>query len=99
MKFSKYICDKFNTDSQNNLGINQYDNNGIGYHLDILRDIPAIKRCIAEGSNEAWWNSERNYRAKKDLRNPLLYKEKREIFEFYGLDPDASYSENLNKVT
>ena len=52
-----------------------------------------------EGSNAAWWESNRIYTIKHDMRNPALYHVKQAVFELFGLDADADYSENLKKVT
>lgn len=79
------------------LTANPYRNMAIGFCIDILQDIPSMKRCIAEGTNESWWKSKNNYHAKHDLRNPALYNIKRDIFDYFNLDPDASYSKNYNK--
>lgn len=71
---------------------NPYRNESIGFGLYTEN----LEQCIAENSNSPFWQGE-YYMLKNDLRNPLNIKVKREIFDFFELDADKSYVENLNK--
>lgn len=69
---------------------NPYRNEGIGFGLNLYN----LNQCIAEKSNAPFWDSG-YYALKNDLRNPANIDIKREIFNFFGLDADKSYEENL----
>ncbi len=96
---SEFSNNKSSEDMGSIIETDIYLNNSIGYNLDIVSDMPAMRRCIMEGSNAAWWESNRIYTIKHDMRNPALYHVKQAVFELFGLDADADYSENLKKVT
>ncbi|MDL2243609.1 immunity 26/phosphotriesterase HocA family protein, partial [Bacteroidales bacterium OttesenSCG-928-J19] len=88
-KFKKYL-----TGEQKEYGLepNPYRNESIGYGLYLEN----LEQCIAQKSNAPFWNGT-HYILKNDLRNPKNIKVKREIFNFFGLDADKSYEENLKK--
>ncbi len=71
---------------------NPYRNESIGYGLDIEK----LKDCIAEQSNKPYWESSHLYDIRYDLRNPVNIDVKREIFEFFGLDADKTYEQNVS---
>ncbi len=94
-KFSKYLYDESTQDPKHYRAENPYSYSGIGWSLDALSDIPVMRRCVEEGSNEAFWNTRYLWNVSYDLRNPKLADIKRDIFGFFGLDADVGYSENL----
>ena len=55
-----------------------------------------LEDCIQTNSNEPYWDFD-FYGLESDLRNTKNKKVKDEIFEFFGLNPNATYFENLNK--
>jgi hypothetical protein len=71
---------------------NPYRNESIGYGLDTEK----LKDCIAGQSNKPYWESNHLYDIKYDLRNPINIDIKREIFDFFGLDADQTYEDNLS---
>lgn len=74
------------------LKFNPYRNESISSTLLFSKDI--LQQCISDNSNQAYWNDS-FYERKNDLRNPINIKIKEEIFDFFKLDADESYSENL----
>ena len=90
-KFNKYlkIEDKNLYTGYNE---NPYRNESIGYGLDIEK----LKDCIEDQSNKPYWESNHFYDIKYDLRNPINIDVKREIFEFFGLDADQTYEQNVS---
>lgn len=74
---------------------NPYRNGGISFGLNALLDIDVMKQCIHEKSNAHYWNRD-EASVIYDLRNPSLLNIKREIFKYFGLDAEASYSEILD---
>ena len=89
-KFNKYI----QSDTKNKNGYyteNPYQNESVGFSLKI----DSLEQCIAEKSNAAYWNNSNSYPIKSDLRNLQNQDIKKEIFDFFGLDADKSYEENL----
>jgi hypothetical protein len=54
-----------------------FDNTAIGWTLDI--NMPILKKCIKEQSNEAYWKEYDTYG--NDLRNPSFKNERDEIME------------------
>ncbi|WP_347254669.1 immunity 26/phosphotriesterase HocA family protein [Leminorella grimontii] len=92
-KFDKYLVEN----EKNQYGYyeeNPYRNESIGFGLDIEK----LEQCIAEKSNQPYWNSNHHYKIKNDLRNPKNISIKREIFSAFGLDADKSYAENLKLI-
>jgi len=88
-QFNKYLVSK----EKNKNGYydeNPYRNESIGFSLNI----DTLENCIKEKSNIPYWNSE-YYKVKTDLRNPINREINREIFQFFKLDPDKNYEENL----
>lgn len=79
------------TDWDKCLKFNPYRNESIGYSLNLEKSI--LEQVIMENSNQPYWNS-KNYNIENDLRNPLNKEIKQEIFSFFGLDSNKSYSEN-----
>lgn len=63
---------------------------GIGFHLNCRMDL--LRQCIEAKSNLPLFES---FQAKSDLRNPIYAQEKKDIFTFFGLDPDKNYYGNL----
>ena len=95
-KFYKYI-EIPNPNSKTDwdkLKFNPYRNESIGFGLDINK--PTLLQAISENSNQQYWNEE-FYGRDTDLRNPVNAEIKKEIFAFFGLDSNKSYSENLQK--
>ena len=89
-KFSKYT----QSDTKNKNGYyteNPYQNESVGFSLTI----ESLEQCIAEKSNAPYWSNSKSYPIKSDLRNPQNKDIKKEIFDFFGLDADKSYEENL----
>ena len=90
-KFDKYLkIDDKSLYTGNNE--NPYRNESIGYGLDTEK----LKDCIAGQSNKPYWESNHLYDIKYDLRNPINIDIKREIFDFFGLDADQTYEDNLS---
>lgn len=79
------------TDWDKCLKFNPYRNESIGYSLNLEKSM--LEQVILENSNQPYWNS-KNYNIENDLRNPLNREIKQEIFSFFGLDSNKSYSEN-----
>ncbi|ANF52222.1 hypothetical protein A0O34_17610 [Chryseobacterium glaciei] len=90
-KFNKYlkIEDK---DLHTGYHENPYRNESIGYGLDTEK----LQDCIADQSNKPYWESNHFYNIKYDLRNPINIDIRKEIFDFFGLDADKAYEQNLN---
>lgn len=89
-RFNKYL----KTEDKNlYMGYNEnpYRNESIGYGLDTEK----LEDCIADQSNRPHWESSHFYDIKYDLRNPVNLDIKREIFEFFGLDADKTYEDNV----
>ncbi|WP_027388632.1 immunity 26/phosphotriesterase HocA family protein [Chryseobacterium gregarium] len=89
-RFNKYL----KTEDKNlYMGYNEnpYRNESIGYGLDTEK----LEDCIADQSNRPYWESSHFYDIKYDLRNPVNLDIKREIFEFFGLDADKTYEDNV----
>ena len=97
-KFNKHLTGKVIKTSENHQyqEANPYSNIGIGFGLDILLNIGTMKKCIEEKSNQPYWDSD-IYTVKHDLRNPALAAIKQELFQYFGLDPNVGYSENVAK--
>lgn len=64
----------------------EYRSEGIGYGL--LTE--TLQECIKASSNAPYWDKNHN-----DLRNPKNFKDKKEIFQLFGLDADLDYEGNL----
>ncbi|MGC4041804.1 MAG: immunity 26/phosphotriesterase HocA family protein [Flavobacterium sp.] len=79
------------TDWDKCLKFNPYRNESIGYSLNLEKSM--LEKVILENSNQPYWNS-KNYDIENDLRNPINREIKNEIFSFFGLDSNKSYSEN-----
>jgi len=60
-------------------------NNGIGFHLNLTRDV--LLRCIAEKSNDPYWESYYPYQVERDLRNPKHSKTLEQIKHQFGIEP------------
>jgi len=69
-----------------------------GFCLNALYDIDIMKQCIAEKSNHAMWRSSNIAAIQSDLRNPKYSKEKLALFNFFGLDVNANYFENMIRI-
>lgn len=93
--FYKYI-EIPNPDSKNDwdkvLKFNPYRNESIGVGLNFNKS--TLERVIAENSNEPYWN-DKTYQREDDLRNPKNKAIKKEIFAYFGLNAEKSYSENI----
>jgi hypothetical protein len=95
-KFYKYI-EMPNPESKNDwdsLKFNPYRNESIGAGLNFNKS--TLKKVIAENSNEPYWN-DKIYQREDDLRNPKNKVIKKEVFDFFGLNSEKSYSENIEK--
>jgi len=93
-KFYKYI-EVPNSEPKNDwdsLKFNTYRNESIGVGLNFNKS--TLEKVIAENSNEPYWN-DKIYLREDDLRNPKNKAVKKEIFDFFGLDSEKSYSENI----
>ena len=93
--FYKYI-EIPNPESKNDwdkvLKFNPYRNESIGIGLNFNKS--TLERAIAENSNEPFWN-DKTYQREDDLRNPKNKAIKKEIFDYFGLDAEKTYSENI----
>ncbi|RBW62493.1 hypothetical protein DS884_02515 [Tenacibaculum sp. E3R01] len=93
--FYKYI-EIPNPESKNDwdkvLKFNPYRNESIGVGLNFNKS--TLERVIAENSNEPYWN-DKTYQREDDLRNPKNKAIKKEIFDYFGLDAEKSYSEDI----
>lgn len=67
------------------LFLNNFRDMSIGFGLRF--DLAVLRSCIAEGSNEPYWNQNR-YHIDKDLRNPKFHAEREQILRHFGLYPD-----------
>ncbi|WP_298321208.1 immunity 26/phosphotriesterase HocA family protein [uncultured Aquimarina sp.] len=95
-KFYKYI-EIPNPESKNDwdsLKFNPHRNESIGAGLNFNKS--TLEKVIAKNSNEPYWN-DKIYQRKDDLRNPENKLIKKEIFEFFGLNSEKSYFENIAK--
>jgi hypothetical protein len=95
-KFYKYI-EMPNPESKNDwdsLKFNPYRNESIGAGLNFNKS--TLKKVIAENSNEPYWN-DKIYQREDDLRNPKNKGIKKEVFDFFELNYEKSYSENIEK--
>lgn len=84
---SKYDWDKC-------LKFNPYRNESIGNMPDFKKS--TLVKVINNNSNEPYWN-DGNYQREDDLRNPKNKAIKKEIFNYFRLDSEKTYSENLKK--
>ncbi len=93
--FYKYI-EIPNPESKNDwdkvLKFNPYRNESIGIGLNFNKS--TLERAIAENSNEPFWN-DKTYQREDDLRNPKNKAIKKEIFDYFGLNAEKTYSENI----
>lgn len=62
-----------------------FHNNGIGFYFRVT--LPVLLACIREQSNQPYWDWEK-WDIDKDLRNPNLQQERKQIFAQFGLDAD-----------
>lgn len=96
-KFYKYI-EIPNPESKNDwdkvLKFNPYRNESIGADLNFNKS--TLEKVIAENSNKPYWN-DKTYQREDDLRNPKNKAIKKEIFDYFGLDSEKTYSENIAK--
>ncbi|XLS28090.1 immunity 26/phosphotriesterase HocA family protein [Flavobacteriaceae bacterium M23B6Z8] len=97
-EYNKYLAIE-NTDEnakswEKVLQSNPYRMESIGADLNFHKK--TLEACIETNSNQPYWESE-FYEIETDLRNPNNKSIKEEIFAFFNLDPNVSYSENLNK--
>ncbi len=74
---------------------NPYRDEGAGFSLDIKKDV--LEKCIMQKSNSPFWELD-GYNSKFDLRNPINFEIKREIFQHFGLNADLEYYQNLEKI-
>lgn len=89
-KFDKYLWaeEKY---ANGDYKENPYRYESIGYGLNDEE----LEQCIAEKSNDAYWNKI-SHEVKYDLRNPENIAIKRAIFNYFDLDADKNYTDNLN---
>lgn len=96
-KYYKHI-EKLNLDSKNDWDrvqkFNPYRMEAIGAFLNFNKEV--LENCIKTNSNQPYWESE-YYELKSDLRNPKNKSVKDEIFEYFNLDSNGTYFENLHK--
>ncbi|TXG34524.1 immunity 26/phosphotriesterase HocA family protein [Seonamhaeicola maritimus] len=69
---------------------NPYSKNSIGFQLDIDRQ--TIIDCIKQNSNKPYWN-QKIYKMKKDLRNPINTRVRKELLEEFGIDESEYFLE------
>lgn len=88
--FNKYLIVE---DKSSYMGYdeNPYRKESIGFDVDTKK----LRECIVAQSNKPYWEGNHQYDIKYDLRNPANINIKREIFNFFGLDADESYEQNL----
>ena len=93
-KFYKYI-EIPNPESKNDwdkvLKFNPYRNESIGAGLNFNKS--TLEKVIDKNSNEPYWN-DKIYQRENDLRNPKNKLIKKEIFDYFRLNSEKSYSEN-----
>ncbi|WP_422105097.1 immunity 26/phosphotriesterase HocA family protein [Winogradskyella sp.] len=96
-RYYKYI-EIPNPDSKHDwdkvLKFNPYRMESIGFNLNFNKKI--LEDCISINSNQPYWESE-FYNREADLRNPKNKSAKDEIFEFFNLNSNESYFDNLKK--
>ena len=93
-EYSKYLVkDRQGSSYPGPDDINPYSCLSIGFGLVELRDIQNMKKRI--GGETALMDTDAEYIHLSDLRHPQNLHIKREIFSFFGLDADKSYSENM----
>lgn len=68
----------------------RYRNESIGWTLNIDN----LRKCIEERSNINYWTFNKR---ETDLRSPQNAVMKQRLFDFFGLDANKSYAENLKK--
>jgi len=73
---------------------NPYRMESIGATLNFHKD--TLENCIKLNSNQPYWESE-FYELEADLRNPKNKSAKKDIFEFFNLNPNGTYYENFIK--
>ncbi|MDO6814067.1 immunity 26/phosphotriesterase HocA family protein [Tenacibaculum soleae] len=73
---------------------NPYRIESIGANLNFHKE--TLENCIKINSNQPYWESE-YYELEADLRNPKNKSAKKDIFEFFNLNPNGTYYENLKK--
>ena len=97
-KYNKHLAienpDKNAKSWEKVLKSNPYRVESISATLNFNKKI--LEHCIQTNCNEPYWNSD-FYELESDLRNTKNKKVKDEIFEFFGMDPNATYFENLKK--
>lgn len=96
-KFYKYV-EIPNPDSKTEwdkcLKFNPHRNESIGASLNFNKS--TLEKVILENSNASFWN-DKIYQRQDDLRNPKNKAIKKEVFDFFRLDSEKSYSENIAK--
>ena len=73
---------------------NPYRMESIGATLNFHKE--TLEYCIKTSSNQPYWESE-FYELEADLRNPKNKSDKKDIFEFFKLNPNGTYYENFKK--
>lgn len=76
------------------LKFNPYRMESIGGTLNFHKQ--TLENCIKTNSNQPYWESE-FYELEADLRNPKNQAVKDEIFEYFKLNSNGTYYENLKK--
>jgi hypothetical protein len=96
-KFYKYI-EIPNPESKNDwdkcLKFNPYRNESIGASLNFHKS--TLEKVINENSNEPYWN-DKIYQREDDLRNPKNKLIKKEVFNYFGLNSEKPYSQNITE--
>ncbi|GAB1858343.1 immunity 26/phosphotriesterase HocA family protein [Flavobacteriaceae bacterium MHTCC 0001] len=70
-----------------------YRKESIGLVIQLNKDI--LVNCIANNSNDYYWQSNAHYSYKHDLRNPIHKKHRDKILKHFGLNPSIPYHKNL----
>lgn len=73
----------------------KYRNNGIGFNLDIRKQV--LEDCIRANSNEPYWKANFTYIIANDLRSPINAGDKNLILTHFGLNLDLTYPQNYEK--
>ena len=92
--YNKYLTginELISADSPSYNVTNPFSKNSIGYHLDI--DKKTILECINRDSNKPYWN-QNIYKMKRDLRNPINKKIRKELFKEFQITGDEYFIQN-----
>ena len=97
-KYNKHLAienpDKNAKSWEKILKSNPYRMESIGATVNFHKK--TLEHCIKTNSNQPYWESA-IYELEADLRNPKNKSVKKDIFEFFNLNPNKTYYENFKK--